>query len=215
MFALARTYVALDIETTGLDLDSDRITEVGAIRFLDDGTELETFQSLVNPGRPIPAFVERLTGVTNAAVAGAPHLADIADDLVTFLGDATIVGQNIGFDRAHLAKAGVVFNSSSVDTAELSRILLPFRPGQGRGLMNLAGELDVEAEEHHRALSDARTAARIFVGLLGRAREIEPPLRLQLAGLLSLHDRAIAEAIGGEDWVGDSLGERAMPSLVR
>ena len=208
---MARIYVALDIETTGLDIESDRITEVGAVRFDDEGTEFEVFQSLVNPGRTIPAFVEQLTGVTNDAVRGAPRLEEIGATLSDFIGDTTIVGQNIGFDLAHLRRGGVVFRAPAVDTAELSRILLPLR--QARGLIDLANALGIEAGEHHRALSDARTAAAVFVGLLRRAREMDQLLRMQLASLLALHDTALADAIAGDDRAGGPSSERSLPAV--
>ncbi|MEZ4482641.1 MAG: 3'-5' exonuclease [Dehalococcoidia bacterium] len=104
---MSRSFVAIDVETTGLDVDQDRITEVGAVRFNEDGDELDSFTSLVNPGRTIPEFVERLTGVTNEAVRAAPPLDDIADDILRFIGTDTIVGQNIGFDLAYLRRAGI------------------------------------------------------------------------------------------------------------
>jgi DNA polymerase-3 subunit epsilon/ATP-dependent DNA helicase DinG len=208
---LAQSYVALDIETTGLDLDVDRVTEVGAVRFDCSGQEIDTFQSLVNPGRPIPAFVEKLTGLSDDMVRSAPRLGDLAATLESFVGDATIVGQNIGFDLAHLRRAGLAFPGGAVDTAELSRILLPGR--QPRGLIDLAGTLGVEATEHHRALTDAQTAARVFVALLQRARGMDTKLRLQLARLLALHDARMAEALAGEDWAELPEGERALPSV--
>jgi DNA polymerase III epsilon subunit-like protein len=64
-------FVAIDLETTGLSLEEDRITEVGATRF-DRAGHVETFQALVNPGRPIPPEIQELTSITDADVAGAP-----------------------------------------------------------------------------------------------------------------------------------------------
>ena len=101
---MSQTYVAIDIETTGLDLDHDRITEVGAVRFAEDGTLLESFERLVNPGREIPKFIEEMTGITNRAVRDAPALGEVSDALRTFVGADTIVGQNVGFDLAHLRR---------------------------------------------------------------------------------------------------------------
>ncbi|HEY4669933.1 MAG TPA: 3'-5' exonuclease, partial [Tepidiformaceae bacterium] len=165
-----RTYVAIDLETTGLDPERDRITEVGAVRFDEQGTVLDTYQSLVNPGREIPYFIEQLTGVTNLAVRDAPALADIAAAFRAFVGVSTLVGQNVGFDLFCLRREGVPLDVSAVDTANLSRLLLPAR--QPRGLMDLAAVLGVDAAEHHRALPDAKTAAGIFTALLRRLDEI-------------------------------------------
>ncbi|HJP41305.1 MAG TPA: 3'-5' exonuclease, partial [Dehalococcoidia bacterium] len=120
-----QTFVALDVETTGLDPSEDAITEVAAIRFHADGTELATFESLVDPGRPIPAFVESLTGISSGDVKGAPRIEDIGQKLLGFAGDDPVVGHNIEFDLQHLREAGFSLPGPPVDTATLSRVLLP------------------------------------------------------------------------------------------
>ena len=106
MFDGKRTYVALDLETTGLDPSDDRITEIGAVRFDEEGHELGVFDQLIDPGRPIPAFTEKLTGITNEDVKGAPAFGEIANDLAAFVGESAVVGQNVRFDLAFLAEAG-------------------------------------------------------------------------------------------------------------
>jgi DNA polymerase-3 subunit epsilon/ATP-dependent DNA helicase DinG len=206
-----RTYVAIDLETTGLDPERDRITEIGAVRFSADGNVLETFESLVNPGREIPFFVEELTGVTNAAVRQAPRLLSVADDFLRFLGEDPVVGQNISFDLGCLRREGLNLRSPAIDTAHLSRILMPGR--RPRGLMDLADELQVAAGVHHRALPDARTAADIFVALRKRALALPDGVRVQLARLLSLENLALAEVIGGEDWASIPITERQLPTV--
>ncbi len=193
---MTATYVALDLETTGLDHDKDRITEVGAVRFTEDGVVLDTFQSLVNPGREIPFFIENLTGVTNDAVRDAPRLANISAQILRFIGDSVLVGQNIGFDIACLRREGIPLDVQPIDTAHLSRLLLPGR--NGRGLMAVAGELGVAPGVHHRALTDAQTAADIFVALRKKAQTLEPWQRLQLARLVGMHDPTLARVIAGD-----------------
>ncbi|MCK9518367.1 MAG: exonuclease domain-containing protein [Dehalococcoidia bacterium] len=207
----ARTYVALDIETTGLDPEQDRVTEIGAVRFTENGDVLESFETFVNPGRPIPQFVQQLTGVTDDLVRHAPPLDLVAERLRAFVGNGPLVGQNIGFDLAHLRRGGIELHVPAIDTAELSRLLLPL--AQARGLMELAQTLGVEAGEHHRALPDAHTAAAIFVALRGRADALAPAQRLQLARLISLHNEALAEVIAGTEWQDLPPGERLMPVL--
>ncbi|MFN0095328.1 MAG: helicase C-terminal domain-containing protein [Dehalococcoidia bacterium] len=207
---MTRTYVALDIETTGLDLDRDKVTEVGAVRFDEHGNELAVYESLINPGRDIPAFVTSLTGISDKLVRGAPALAAAAPKLVEFVGDSIVVGQNIGFDLAHLRKGGVEFPQlTAIDTAELSRVLLPLR--QPRGLDDLAALLEIDAPTAHRALADARTAARVFGALQQRARSLDDAVRLQLARLVSIHNLPLAEVIAGEVWESVPITERALP----
>lgn len=208
---MSRSFVAIDVETTGLDVDQDRITEVGAVRFNEDGDELDSFTSLVNPGRTIPEFVERLTGVTNEAVRAAPPLDDIADDILRFIGTDTIVGQNVGFDLAYLRRAGIAPANDAVDTAALSRLLLPGR--QSRGLMDLAAALDVKAEPHHRALGDARTTSRVFLGLLNVAATMPVQTRTQLGRLLRLHDPLLANLIATDPQDDGVPRESSLPAV--
>jgi DNA polymerase-3 subunit epsilon/ATP-dependent DNA helicase DinG len=204
------TYVALDLETTGLDPEADRITEIGAVRFAADGEVLETFESLVNPGRKIPLFIEQFTGVTNEAVRNAPRLVSVAPGLRQFIGRDPVVGHNIGFDLRCLAREGVDLAVSGLDTAQLSRYLMP--GPESRGLVDLAGLLGVEAGLHHRAVPDARTAAAIFTALLRRVEALPDSQRGQLARFVSMNDLGLAEVIGGREWSTDA-SEHVLPAV--
>ena len=101
---MPRTYVAIDLETTGLDPDRDAIIEVGAVRFGLDGA-CETFRTFVDPKRAIPYRIQRLTGITDGDVVGAPLFAEIAADLEAFVGADPVVGQNVSFDPGFLQQA--------------------------------------------------------------------------------------------------------------
>jgi DNA polymerase III epsilon subunit-like protein len=116
------SFVALDVETTGLDPERDRITEIGLVRCDANGNVTEAFESLVNPGREIPLFIEQLTGVTNDAVRTAPGLGQVAGELLRFIGEGPVVGQNVGFDLACLRREGLKLEAPAIDTASLSRI---------------------------------------------------------------------------------------------
>jgi ATP-dependent DNA helicase DinG len=100
-----RIYVALDLETTGLDPARDAILEVGAIRFRTfvgsntvQAEVLDTWHSPINPGRPIPIQIQQLTGISQEEVDGAPHFARVASDLRRFVGHYPIVGHTVSFD---------------------------------------------------------------------------------------------------------------------
>ena len=201
MFDAPRTYVAVDLETTGLDPTDDRITEIGAVRFDEQGRELGVFDRLVNPGRAIPAFTEKLTGITNEDVRGAPPFAEMAEDLRLFVGESAVVGQNVRFDLAFLAEGGVQFEGPALDTLRFARILFPEGPG---ALSDLAAELGVEMPVAHRALADARTAASVFLELRRRAEALPPGERAGLARVVALDEPDLAREIGGE-----ALGEGA------
>lgn len=168
---MAKTYVSLDLETTGLNADGDAIIEIGALRFQGDH-ELETFNTFVNPGRPIPRFVTELTGITDAHVADAPPVRTVVRQLVDFVGRDPIVGHNIGFDLGFLRRHTNTLNSNAViDTFELAGILVPHA---GRySLANLVSEMGIDLPpQTHRALDDARMAHALFVALLARAEQL-------------------------------------------
>ena len=188
-------FVALDIETTGLDPTRDRIIEVGAVQFSESGEEAE-FSSLVNPGRRLSPFIERLTGITNDDVTAAPPLERIAADLRRFVHGRTIVGHNIEFDLEFLRAAGVTGPTEAVDTATLARLLLPEL--KTHGLADVAEALGLEPDGRHRALSDARLAVRVFNGLLRLARGLDSTRRSALAGLLAAESPLLAKVLSGE-----------------
>ncbi len=208
MFDSQRTYVALDIETTGLDPTDDRITEIGAMRFDETGRELGVFDQLINPGRAIPAFTEKLTGITNEDVREAPAFGEIANDLAAFVGDSAVVGQNVRFDLAFLAEAGLQFEGPALDTLRFARVLFPEGPG---ALSDLAAELGVEMPVAHRALADARTAALVFLELRQRAAALPPAERASLARIVALEEPALARELGGEEAAGDEFEAPALP----
>src|SRR3990170_1374302 len=102
---MAPTYVALDIETTGLDPEVDEITEVAAVKF-DEERVLDTFHTLLNPHRAMPYRIERLTGISPDSLREAPSFASVAGDLAVFLADLPLVGQNLAFDVSFLERRG-------------------------------------------------------------------------------------------------------------
>ncbi len=166
---MAQTYVALDLETTGLDPERDAIIEIGAVRFRGERV-FETFSTLVNPGRPIPFRVQQLTGITDRDVANAPPLRAVAGTLSRFVGPHTVVGHNVALDLAFLHRQGILRGQPSLDTFELAGILMPhaIRYSLGR----LADELGIAFPERHRALADAKATQALFLALCERARQL-------------------------------------------
>jgi DNA polymerase-3 subunit epsilon len=173
--ALARplattAFVVVDLETTGGGPEPGGITEIGAVR-VEGGRLAATFTTLVRPGRPIPPFVQRLTGITDDMVAGAPPIAEALPRLLEFLGDAVVVAHNAAFDVAHLDAAhGAIarrpLGVPAVCTLRLARRLLPEL--RRRSLDAVASALGVACFDRHRALPDARIAAEIFLVFLER-----------------------------------------------
>ncbi|MBI2856269.1 MAG: hypothetical protein HYX93_05420 [Chloroflexi bacterium] len=176
--------VSLDLETTGISPDTDEIIEVGAVRFRGDQV-LDTFQTLVNPYRPIPQFVRELTGITQAEVNGAPPFAAVGPRVQSFIGDSPIVGQNIAFDIGFLSRRGLGLPNPRYDTREMASMLLPRL--REYSLSPLALFLGIKHPRPHRALPDAQVTQRVFHALKELALELDGGI---LSELHLLHARA-------------------------
>ena len=178
-------FVVVDVETTGGRPPGDRVTEIGAVRVRGGRVEAE-WSSLVNPGRPIPSFVSRLTGIHDATVAAAPPFAAVADTFIEFLGGAAFVAHNARFDwrflNAELLRSnGGLLTNARLCTVRLARRLLP-HVGR-RNLDALAWLFGIEIPGRHRALPDARATARILLALLEVAEEQGVADELELAAI--------------------------------
>lgn len=159
-----RTYVALDLETTGLEPNRDAIIEVAAVRFQGD-TILDRFSTLVNPRRLIPARIQQLTGIRDADVLRAPLVEQVLPELLAFVTPdvSAVVAHNATFDLGFLRARGLQFQRPAIDTYELATIVLP---GQGSySLGELCHSLGIPLVDAHRALDDALAAAYLFMRL--------------------------------------------------
>ncbi len=166
------TFVVLDLETTGLSPDRDRITEVGAVR-ARGGEVLAELRTFVHPGVPIPAAVTAITGITDADVAGAPDVATVLPTVVDFLGSAVFVAHNarfdLGFLRAAAARLGLPpLRPRVIDTAVLARRLVRDEVRDMR-LGTLARHFRIPDAPDHRALHDARATLHVLHALIERA----------------------------------------------
>jgi len=162
-------FVVFDLETTGSKPRPCRITEVGAYR-VKGRKIVGEFQTLVNPETPIPPFIAGLTGISNEMVADAPKFAEIADDLLDFIGDSVLVAHNAPFDMRFLNfEIGLKYEDYRLKnpclcTVQLSRKLLPHV--MNHKLKTVAEYYAVSLVNHHRASEDAYATAEIFVNLL-------------------------------------------------
>ena len=179
---MASTYVALDLETTGLEPNTDAIIEVGAVKFDPKGVVQETFSTLVNPGRPVPYRIQMLTGIAPEEVAEAPPMDAVAPRLQQFIAGQPIVGQNVlGFDLRFLAAAGLSHGPVVYDTHELGVLLLPLLGEYS--LSALARHFDIPMPSHHRALADAQATREVFLALRAHAASLPPPILAEAARL--------------------------------
>lgn len=167
--------VALDTETTGLDVAGDRIVEIAAVRLQDRPEESEAyFAALINPGIAIPAASTKIHHITDAEVAAADGFEQVMPAFSQWVGPSLVIGYSIGFDLAVLKaeheRHGLAWTAPrSMDVRHLVQLVAPDLPNQS--LEMAAKWLGVEIGERHRALGDAETAARIFKALTPRLRE--------------------------------------------
>ncbi|RKD25750.1 ATP-dependent helicase DinG [Ammoniphilus oxalaticus] len=162
-------FLVVDFETTGnKPKDGDQIIQIGAV-LIEQGEIVSQLSTLVNPGIPIPPFIQQLTKINDAMVQDAPPIDEAIAKMLPLLDGAAFVAHNVHFDlgflQAALSDAGYLpFTGPILDTVELSRLLLPGQTGYK--LSELSSDLDVEHEAPHQADSDAQATADIFLTLI-------------------------------------------------
>ena len=189
--ALDRILVAVDLETTGYEAETEEIIEIGAIRLTvsaDGAVTLgERFLSFANPGRPLTPPILRLTGIRDDELRDAPSSRDAVALFVDFAfrdGAPCFVGHNVGFDVSFLERAGMPSGSEMLDTAELASIILPSAPSYA--LQRLAADAAILPDAAHRALDDAITSALVLGHLAAVARALPPLVLSEIAALAEL-----------------------------
>lgn len=193
--------VVLDTETTGLDTNKARLVQIGAVRLRNGLIRTdEVFDTLINPGVPIPPATTAIHHIDDDMVIGAPTFPDIREDLRAFIGDSIVIGHSIGFDLAMLRRecklATLMFGvPRTLDTRLLAQIANPKLPEFS---MEMIGKwLGVELADRHTALGDAIATAKLFQALVPKLREggirtvaeAEKACR-QLTEVLEEHQRA-------------------------
>ena len=170
--SLDSTFVVFDIETTGFSAVNDRIIEIGAVK-VENGMITEKFSEFVNPERPIPFEIEKLTSINDRMVEDAPNISVILPKFMDFCGDSVLVAHNADFDtgfiRHNCEVLGLPYDYTYVDTLGIARSFL-------EGLKNYKLDTVVEAmgctlANHHRAVDDAGATADVFVRFLERFKK--------------------------------------------
>ena len=162
-------FVVLDVEAIGGRDVPARIIELGAYQ-VRQGKIIDEFQSLVDPGVPLPRFIAALTGISDEMLKGAPEFAAIADAWLDFAGDAVLVAHNSTFDLGLLNQEiarvfpGCRMRNADLCTVKLARRLI--RTLDSHNLDALADHFGIEMVARHRAASDARATAELFLRLL-------------------------------------------------
>lgn len=166
------SYVVVDVETTGTAPQrGDRVTEIAAV-VVSAGRVGETFHSLINPERPIPPYITRLTGISWAMVQGAPRFHEVGGRLRALFADHVFVAHNAPFDWGFVSmemdRAGLApLENECLCTVRLARRILAHLPR--RSLDHVTAHYGIMIGDRHRALGDALATAQVFHRLLDDA----------------------------------------------
>lgn len=199
-------YVAFDLETTGLVSETDRVVEIGAVRFDASGRELGRFESLVFPERRMAPAAEAIHGITDAMLAGQPPARAVLPEFFAFLGSAdttVLLAHNAGFDAgflgSELKRTGLPApRHAVVDTLTLARRRLPEL--RDHRLDTLARLFGLDPNGPHRALPDSLRVKGLWLALKGPA---EPEGRLVSYPIAAPSPRALIP--NGWDLLADAV----------
>ncbi|MFQ9501743.1 MAG: PolC-type DNA polymerase III [Clostridia bacterium] len=165
------TYCVLDLETTGISITTEKITEVGIMK-VKNGEVIDEFEIFVNPEKPIPQRVVEVTNITDEMVKDAETIDKVFPKILEFVGDSIIVAHNASFDVGflkHNAKLlGYEFNNTYIDTLPLAKDLFPDLKKYKLG--KIADSLGIEVDVAHRALADVDTTVKVFNVMLKKLK---------------------------------------------
>nr|MDK2851467.1 ATP-dependent helicase DinG [Candidatus Cloacimonadota bacterium] len=166
-FSQTLSFVAVDIETTGLDEKHDEIIQVAATRF-DKGKAKDSYDSFVKLQGKLPKFIQALTHISPQDLEDAPDISKVLQELRSFVGSDPIVGHNVSFDLGFINhNLGIMgaypILNESWDTAEISRIYLPYAANHKLG--TILRDFDLSLENAHRADADAKATGELIVAL--------------------------------------------------
>src|SRR5262245_6502668 len=183
-------YLALDLETTGLDAERDRVIEVGAVVFTVEAVGV-TLERLSNPGRSVPDAVLRLTGIDPGELAGAASAETAMRELAALLPGRQPVGHGARLDVDFLVAAGLWPRDQEIlDTLDIARILMP--GAASHSLPVLAAELGLDQPRPHRALDDADATRQLFLRLRELAAGLGEGLKESMLALVAPYGWPIA-----------------------
>ncbi len=166
------TYCVLDLETTGLSFRTEKITEVGIMK-IKNGEVIDSFETFVNPEKPIPPKVVEVTNITDDMVKDAPKIEEVFPKILEFVGDSVLVAHNADFDIGFLKHNASILNlkleNTSLDTLRLAKDLFPDFKKYKLGI--IADKLGITVDVAHRALDDVKTTVQVFNVMMNMLKE--------------------------------------------
>ncbi len=160
---MIKDYVAFDLETTGLNVETDQIIEIGALKVVE-GKVCERFIEFLKPESPITPLITSITGITNEMVSCARDTKTIIGEFVDFCGDSVLIGHNIMFDykfmRKYTTKYGFSFEKFGIDTLKIAR--KTHKELESKSLGTLCAYYQITNQAAHRAYHDALATAKLY-----------------------------------------------------
>lgn len=165
-------YCVFDLETTGISHITEKITEIGIIK-IKNGEIIDTFETFVNPEKPIPEEVVNVTHITDDMVKDSPTIDKIMPKVLEFMGDSVLVAHNADFDIGYMKynceQLGLPFNNTHIDTLRLAKAIFPEFSRYKLGF--IADRLGIKVDVAHRALDDVKTLVAVFKEMIERAKD--------------------------------------------
>ncbi|WP_394524670.1 PolC-type DNA polymerase III [Lacrimispora sp. JR3] len=172
---MVSSYVAVDLETTGLDPKKDKIIEIGAVLVLN-GVIKDTYETFVNPYRKLEERITSLTGIRDEQLESAPGIETVIGEFLDFAGKFPVLGHHVIFDYSFLKRAAVNgghgFERQGIDTLKLARRFMP--PEAKKNLKDACEFFEIKQEQSHRALADSKSAHFLYQELVRRFGSNEP-----------------------------------------
>lgn len=174
---MLKSYIAFDVETTGLNPMENEIIEIGALK-VRDGKVAERFMEFIHPTAPISAAITNLTGITNKMVAGARPRCEVVSDFLDFCEDDILIGHNVSFDYSFMkcsaAADGLPFEKLGIDTLKIAKKV--HSDLDSKSLGSLCAYYNIENRAAHRAYHDALATAKLYQTLAHYFEADDPKL---------------------------------------
>ena len=174
---MLKSYIAFDVETTGLDPRENEIIEIGALK-VRDGKVAERFTEFIRPLSPISPYITGLTGITDEMVADARSRKQVVSDFIDFCEDDVLIGHNISFDysfmKSSAAKDGMAFEKLGIDTLKIAQKVHSSLDSKSLG--SLCEYYHIENRSAHRAYHDALATAKLYQTLAHYFEADQPEL---------------------------------------
>lgn len=172
---MLKSYIAFDLETTGLSPETNEIIEIGVLK-VQDGKVQERFMEFIMPSEPISARITEITGITNEMVADARSREEVIPAFLDFCGNEVLVGHNIIFDYSFMKNQaellGLSFEKQGIDTLKIARRV--HKNMESKSLEALCAHYEIDNKAAHRAYHDALATAKLYQTLAHYFEEREP-----------------------------------------